>query len=393
MTSTTQARPLPPLGLYVHIPWCERKCPYCDFPSQVRPPSLPEQAYVAALLTDLADEIARLDEPRDIETLFIGGGTPSLLSGPSIEALLDAIRRLANLAPDAEITLEVNPGTSDAGRLAAYRMAGVNRLSIGVQSFSDIQLRHLGRIHDARTATATIVAARDAGFANVNLDLMFGLPHQTDDDVQADIETAIALTPEHISYYELTIEPGTPFGRRPPVRPNEDGLAEGLRHASASLERAGFRQYEVSAWAQPGHRCRHNLNYWTFGDYLGIGAGAHGKLTRSAPWSVERSHKNSSPEVYLAVYQGHRTSGPASGRRQRLSDDVLVLEFMINALRLTDGFPPGLFEARTGIPLARIRDALDRAHRDQLLEFDEERIRPTDLGRTFLDDLLHRFTR
>ncbi|WP_338115591.1 radical SAM family heme chaperone HemW [Thiococcus pfennigii] len=378
-----------PLSLYIHVPWCLRKCPYCDFGSRPRPAALPEWAYRDALLRDLARELADLATPRPLTSIFIGGGTPSLLSGETIDGLLRGIRALADLAPDIEITLEANPGSADAARFAAYRAAGVNRLSIGVQTLAAEHLARLGRIHDPGQARAAVAAARAAGFANLNLDLMYGLPRQTAADMAADIEGAIALEPEHISYYQLTIEPDTPFGRARPPLPDEDLVADAHEAAVARLAAAGFAHYETSAFARPGRRCRHNLNYWAFGDYIGIGAGAHGKLTFAAPDRVARRIKREGPEAYLAA-RGH---GGFASSEERLAEDDLALEFMLNALRLAEGFPVGLFEARTGLPIDRLLSRLEAAERRGLLILNDGWIRPSDLGRRFLDDLLGLFVR
>ncbi|AGA88954.1 putative oxygen-independent coproporphyrinogen III oxidase [Thioflavicoccus mobilis 8321] len=386
LTATGDA---PPLALYIHVPWCERKCPYCDFGSRPRPRVLPESAYREALLRDLALELDGLPARRPLTSIFIGGGTPSLLAGETVDGLLRGIRALADLAPDIEVTLEANPGTADAARFAAYRAAGVNRFSIGVQSFAARHLERLGRIHDPRQARAAVAAARAAGFANVNLDLMHGLPGQTASEMAADIEAAVALEPEHISYYQLTVEAGTPFGRDRPLLPDEDLIADGHRAAVEWLAGVGFAQYETSAFARVGRRCRHNLNYWEFGDYIGIGPGAHGKLTLARPGRVVRRVKCAGPSDYLAAVD----RGGFTAVEHELGEDDLVLEFMLNALRLTEGFPTRLFEARTGLPVARITPGIDLAVRRGLLVSTDGWIRPSDLGGRFLDDLLQLFVR
>lgn len=374
----------PPLSLYIHIPWCLKKCPYCDFASRPLTGTIPETAYCAALLADLTEEIERLAQPRPVTSIFFGGGTPSLLSGALIERLMAGIRDRIALASDAEVTLEANPGAADAGRFAAYSAAGVNRLSIGVQSLSVRQLRRLGRIHDPDQARNAVTAARAAGFKNINLDLMYGLPTQTAEECEADITTALAMAPEHLSYYQLTLEPGTPLYLDRPPLPNEDLIAERHADAVARLAAAGYTQYETSAFALPGRRCRHNLNYWEFGDYLGIGAGAHGKLSIRLPGRVERRVKHTNPDEYLAAIR----TGDFIESQERLSEADLALDFLINALRLHEGFPVELFERRTGLARARLIQQLERARRRGFLILDAGHIRPTALGQRFQDDLL-----
>ena len=368
-----------PLGLYIHIPWCVRKCPYCDFNSHRAPQALPEADYVDALLRDLAVQAQRV-AGRTLQTVFIGGGTPSLFSGRAIGELLAGAARLLPLAPDAEITLEANPGTAEAGRFADYRAAGVNRLSIGVQSLDDASLRALGRIHDQTQALAAVDMARRAGFDNLNLDLMYGLPRQTPEAALADLEALIGLGPEHLSWYQLTLEPNTLFHHDPPPLPDDDTLGEMMEAGLERLSEAGFVQYEVSAHARPGRQARHNLNYWRFGDYLGIGAGAHAKLT-AADGTVRRYARPRHPRDYLA-------DPVAPGSERRLSPDELPIEFFLNALRLSEGVPAALFEARTGLPLAVVADRLAEARARGLLAPDPERLRPTPLGQRFLNDLL-----
>ncbi|HMV72291.1 MAG TPA: radical SAM family heme chaperone HemW, partial [Pseudomonadales bacterium] len=330
----------PPLALYIHLPWCERKCPYCDFNSHTVSEEAPFVAYVQRLLQDLELELDGV-AGRELQSIFIGGGTPSLCPDPLIATLLDGVRARMVLATDAEITLEANPGSADAGRFAGYRAAGVNRLSIGVQSFDDTSLAALGRVHDARGAHAAITAARAAGFDALNLDLMHGLPGQTDAMAMADLAAALAHTPEHLSWYQLTLEPNTVFHRHPPRLPGEDTLAEIQEHGERLLTAAGYTRYEVSAWAHPGFRCRHNLNYWHFGDYLGIGAGAHGKLSLGRPARVVRTRRTRSPADYLAG------SVQANRIQETVEPSQLVLEFLMNALRLPDGTTVTEFEART----------------------------------------------
>jgi putative oxygen-independent coproporphyrinogen III oxidase len=374
-----------PLALYVHLPWCVRKCPYCDFNSHPGRDAPPFNAYVERLLLDLELELREPAARRPIASIFIGGGTPSLFPGPAIRRLLDGIRARVELFPDAEISLEANPGTVDAAHFAAYREAGVNRLSIGVQSLSAEPLERLGRIHTPAEARAAVQIARAQGFDNLNLDLMFALPGQTLDMARADLDALIELDPEHVSYYQLTLEPDTAFGAHPPELPEPDLAAEMGLEGAARLDAAGYGRYEVSAYARPGRQCRHNLNYWRFGDYLGIGAGAHGKLS-TANTRIQRTEKPAHPNHYL-------NADPAQplGIRYELSDADLILEFALNALRLTHGFEPGLFTATTGLPWWRIAPVLEAAACDGLLNLSAERILPTPLGRDFLDDLVGRF--
>ena len=380
----------PPLALYIHTPWCVRKCPYCDFNSHAAGRSPPFVRYVAQLLADLERELRAPAAQRPLASIFIGGGTPSLFPGPAIRALLDGIRARARLAPEIEITLEANPGAADAHRFAAYRAAGVNRLSIGVQSLSDRQLARLGRIHRAGEARAAVAAARAVGFDNLNLDLMFALPDQTLPEAAADLEALIELAPEHVSYYQLTLESGTDFFAHPPTLPDADLAADLAVQGLERLSLAGYRQYEVSAYARAQRQCQHNLNYWRFGDYLGIGAGAHGKLTvstdASSGWRIRRSVKDPHPQTYLET-----PSERLTGRRSELTEQDCVCEFILNAMRLTQGFEPGLFSQTTGWPIARLADRLERAAADGLLILSADRIRPTTLGRDFLDDLVSRF--
>jgi len=373
---------LPPLSLYVHIPWCVRKCPYCDFNSTASRDGLDEAAYVDALLKDLEAELPFV-HGRELRSIFIGGGTPSLFSGPAIERLLDGVRQCIPCPVDMEVTLEANPGASEAEHFAGYRQAGVNRLSIGVQSFHEESLRKLGRIHGPDEAVAAVEAARAAGFDNLNLDLMFGLPGQGLEQAMGDLQTATALDPEHISYYQLTLEPGTVFYRAPPSLPEDDLIWEIFRQGQAWLAEQVFCQYEVSAYAQPGRECRHNLNYWVFGDYLGIGAGAHGKLSDPSG-QVRRRWKVPEPGGYMRSVGGNEV---LSGE-QVLGEADLVLEFMMNALRLSQGFGVGLFEERCGLPLHRIQGQLDEAVNKGLLELSPDWVRPTAQGRMFLDDLV-----
>lgn len=372
---------LPPLSLYVHLPWCTRKCPYCDFNSHQSAEELPFEAYVDALRDDLALDLPWV-QGRECQTIFIGGGTPSLFPGAAIRRLLAGVRERLPLATDAEITLEANPGSAEAARFAAYREAGVNRLSIGVQSFDDRRLAALGRIHDSAAAREAVVAARAAGFTNINLDLMHGLPGQDADAAAQDLATAIAQGVPHLSWYQLTIEPNTVFHSRPPVLPVEDELAGIQQQGEEQLAQAGYAQYEVSAFARPGHRCRHNLNYWGFGDYLGIGAGAHGKITLPGEGRVVRSRRSRVPKDYLVAEAVARRDVSA------VEAEELPLEFLMNALRLCEGVLAEDVEARTGVALASLDVALSALRAKGLLVADAKRLCTTPTGFRFLDSVL-----
>jgi oxygen-independent coproporphyrinogen-3 oxidase len=376
--------PLPPLSLYVHIPWCVRKCPYCDFNSHEVKRGLPETAYLDALWADLDQELSEV-AARSLHSVFIGGGTPSLLSPKTVASLLTGVRDRIPYLPNIEMTLEANPGTVDRDVLAGFRAAGVNRLSIGVQSFNPELLTRIGRIHSRPEAIAAFEAARRAGFENVNLDLMFGLPGETVGEAIEDIETAIALAPEHISFYQLTIEPNTWFYRYPPELPEDDALWEMQQRCQERLAVVGYHQYEVSAYTRPGYACRHNLNYWRFGDYLGIGAGAHAKISHAD--RIVRRWKLKHPEAYLKNAQG-----PARiGGENTLAPADIAFEFMLNALRLTQGFSTDLFWARTGLSLSAVQQPLQQAEARGLISWDQYRIRPTELGSRYLNELLLMF--
>jgi oxygen-independent coproporphyrinogen-3 oxidase len=395
--SSLHFRALPPLALYIHIPWCARKCPYCDFNSHEARAPAPEDRYVAALVADLELALPQV-WGRRITSVFFGGGTPSLFSARSIDAILAAVRARLALAPDAEITLEANPGTVEAGKFREFRAGGINRLSLGIQSFDPRHLKALGRIHDGNEARRAIEIAM-SNFDNVNLDLMYGLPAQSVEEAVADIETAASRSPQHISAYHLTIEPNTYFHRFPPQLPDEDASAAMQEAIEARLATAGYEHYETSAFAKRGKRtpitnhesritdcaCRHNLNYWTFGDYLGIGAGAHSKLSFSG--RIVRQMRVKHPDRYLEsaglgtpVQEEHEVGAGAAG-----------FEFMMNALRLNDGFPAHLFEERAGLPITTVLRALDEAERRGLIARNHTRIAPTALGRRFLNDLLQIF--
>ncbi|MEW5838130.1 MAG: radical SAM family heme chaperone HemW [Pseudomonadota bacterium] len=376
---------LPPLALYIHIPWCVRKCPYCDFNSHEAPSALPEFEYVDAMLRDLEQDLP-LVWGRPITSIFIGGGTPSLFSAEALDRLFSGLRARLKLLPDIEITLEANPGTVEAGKFREFRALGINRLSIGVQSFNDAQLQALGRIHGAKEAIAAAEAAHGAGFSDFNLDLMHGLPGQTLTDAQADMRQAIALHPSHISYYQLTLEPNTWFYQHPPQLPDDEHLADIEEAGQSLLAEAGYAQYEVSAYARPGLRCAHNLNYWEFGDYLGIGAGAHGKITLPAEQRILRRARSKNPRDYQL-----QAGTPTAYSEEAPKPQEAAFEFMLNALRLKHGFAPHLVQERAGIPLALIRHSLQQAEQAGLLEWSIQRIAPTPLGWRYLNDLLQHF--
>jgi oxygen-independent coproporphyrinogen-3 oxidase len=371
---------LPPLALYVHIPWCVRKCPYCDFNSHERSGTLPEKEYLERVMLDL-EELLPSVWGRPLVSVFIGGGTPSLFSPGSIDALLSGVRARLKLEPGAEITLEANPGAVEAARFRGFRDAGVNRISIGVQSFDERMLGALGRIHGAEEARRAIEAAA-ASFDNVNIDLMYGLPGQTAAMARADIEEAARAGVPHVSAYQLTIEPNTVFWSKPPQLPEHDLCADMQVMIEKILDQEGYQHYETSAFARPGRRCRHNLNYWEFGDYLGIGAGAHGKI--SFPDRITRHERMKQPREYMNM------KNPPAGEKA-IPADQLPFEFMLNALRLVEGFPVKLFEERTGLPLISIQNSLAKAEEAGLLERDWQRIRPTARGQRFLNELLALF--
>lgn len=375
---------LPPLSLYIHLPWCERKCPYCDFNSHELRTPIPEAEYVDALIKDLEQELPGV-WGRVCHTVFIGGGTPSLFSPAAIDRLLSGVRARLSLAPGAEITLEANPGSSEAAAFKGFREAGVNRLSIGVQSFDAGHLEAIGRIHDPHEARAAVAAARDAGFDNFNLDLMFALPGQSVAQALSDAQTAVDCGAAHLSFYQLTLEPNTRFHRHPPELPDEETSWRMQREIQALLAGQGYEQYEVSAYARPGRRCLHNLNYWQFGDYLGIGAGAHAKITVHD--RIERSAKVRSPASYLRKAGGEERIASA----RTLSGDDAVFEFMLNALRLTEPVSIAMFQQRTGRTLAAVNDVIKQAEQDGLLRIEKGALSTTDQGFRFLNELLERF--
>lgn len=381
-----QFQTLPPLSLYIHLPWCVRKCPYCDFNSHPLRQELPEQAYVAALLQDLERDLPSV-WGRTVQNIFIGGGTPSLFSSDAIDRLLSGIRARLPLRPGAEITLEANPGTAEQARFSGYREAGVNRLSIGVQSLSDTHLHRLGRIHTAHEACLAIEAARKAGFDNCNLDLMFALPQQNLQQAMDDLRALIALQPEHLSWYQLTLEPNTLFHASPPQLPDDDQRTEMLLAGEDLLHRHGYARYEVSAWSQPDSQCRHNLNYWQFGDYLGIGAGAHAKISDADQQRIRRTSKQRHPTEYL------QQAGTAHSilEQHDLSDADIVFEFALNRLRLKQPFTTTEFERVSGLSRKHLDIPLAAAVQQELLIRDNEQIRHTDRGWMFLNDLIERF--
>jgi putative oxygen-independent coproporphyrinogen III oxidase len=382
-SASTLTRPkfktLPPLALYVHVPWCLKKCPYCDFNSHEKRGDVPEGAYVDTLFKDLEFALPAI-WGRRVYSIFIGGGTPSLLAPESIDRLLSGIRARLPIEPDAEITLEANPGTFERAKFDGFNKAGVNRLSIGVQSFDPRQLQALGRVHDADEARRATEAAMTI-FETVNLDLMYALPGQTLDDAQRDVEAALKFAPPHLSFYHLTIEPNTFFHRHPPPLPDDDLAADMEQMIDAALARAGHFHYETSAYAQPAHECRHNLNYWRFGDYLGIGAGAHSKLSFAD--AILRQMRWKHPQQYMArVSKGEPVQEEAEVTRADVG-----FEFMLNALRLAEGVPTALFAERTGFSLSLVSREIEIATRKGLLEPDPAVIKPTSLGRRFLNDL------
>ena len=376
----------PPLSLYVHIPWCIKKCPYCDFNSHTGFESFDEQTYIDALLADLDRDTEHTDQ-RTLSTIFIGGGTPSLFSPTSIDRLLRGVRSRMSVSERCEVTLEANPGSVDTGRFAEFRMAGVSRLSIGVQSFDDDMLGRIGRIHDGTTARAAVEAGLAAGYASVNLDLMYALPGQTCTQALDDVKTAVSMSPDHISHYQLTIEPNTLFYAQRPVTPGLDETWEMQQICLAELVGAGYQHYEISAYARRGAQCGHNLNYWRFGDYLGIGAGAHGKLTRVANQVVERREKHKHPKRYLAGMENQNFIQ----QYKICSEQELIFEFMLNRCRLRETFSLGEFERYTGQGRSVIADRILVAKDDGLLCQSGDDVSWTPFGLRFLDDLLLRF--
>ncbi len=374
---------LPPLALYIHIPWCVRKCPYCDFNSHTASPVLPEQEYVDALLADLDQDLHAV-YGRELTSIFFGGGTPSLFSAEALGRLLKGVEQRIPFAADIEITLEANPGTFEQEKFVAYRKLGINRLSIGIQSFQQEKLEALGRIHNGDEAVRAAGMARQAGFDNFNLDLMHGLPDQSLDDALSDLRQAIALKPTHISWYQLTLEPNTVFWNQPPVLPEDDTLWDIQEAGQALLAEHGYAQYEVSAYAQAGRPARHNLNYWSFGDFIGIGAGAHGKLSHP-DGRIVRTWKTRLPKDYL-----NPTKSFQAGEKS-LSNDEMPFEFLMNALRLTAGVESRLYPERTGLSLETLAEGRREAEQSGLLQVEPSRLAATERGQLFLNDLLQQF--
>lgn len=376
---------LPPLSLYVHIPWCVRKCPYCDFNSHESAAKIPENDYLKALFRDLTNDLPWVQN-RKIHSIFFGGGTPSLFSANAIEKIIQEAETLIGFEDDIEITLEANPGTAEQQKFADFKSAGINRLSIGVQSFNNDHLKALGRIHDGDNALRAIEMAQICGFKRFNIDLMHGLPKQTRVQAISDLETAINTGATHISWYQLTIEPNTAFYSKPPILPIEDQLADIQDLGLQTLAKAGFEQYEISAFARNDQQCKHNINYWQFGDYLGIGAGAHGKITLPDQNSIIRSAKTRLPKHYLNQGTSVLTSN------KPIAQDQLALEFMMNGLRLTNGVKKNLLNSRTGLSTDHIEDKIEQLNQEGFLKHHSSHYCTTDLGARFLDTILQRFS-
>jgi len=374
----------PPLSLYIHIPWCVRKCPYCDFNSHESPVDIPEDDYIDVLLDDFDRDYSECSR-REIVSIFIGGGTPSLFSGAGFDRILGYLRRHGNLAEDIEVTMEANPGTAEAKKFSDFRAAGINRLSLGIQSFDDKSLSLLGRIHDGKQSRLAIETALGAGFDNFNLDLMHGLPNQTQSNALSDLTAAISYHPTHLSWYQLTIEPNTAFYRRPPTLPLEDVLRGIQLSGEAVLFQHGFSQYEISAFATENRQSRHNLNYWKFGDYIGIGAGAHGKISFPASDTIIRTRKHRQPNHYMKNTVDH------TAQRLIVGEDERVLEFMMNALRLKEGFSISEFEDHSGQAFSAIAKQVDSLNESGLLLLLNQQIRATEKGYHFLNNLLEEF--
>lgn len=374
---------LPPLSLYVHVPWCVRKCPYCDFNSHAKTAELPESAYIDALIEDLDQDVSFIQD-RPLQSIFIGGGTPSLFSATAYQRLLAALKQRLHFSDDIEITLEANPGTLEQGRFEGYREAGINRLSIGVQSFNSEQLTKLGRVHNSDDALKAIATAQAAGYSNFNIDLMHGLNEQSQADALQDLQIAIDAGAPHISWYQLTIEPNTEFYSRPPTLPVETEIMTIQRQGFALLAKAGFQRYEVSAFARAGHQARHNLNYWQFGDYLALGAGAHGKIT-TANGDILRYQKTRKPEDYL------KRSPSRSSKSEVIAPEDIPLEFMMNALRLSEGFSQTLFEQRSGLNWTIVADTIRTLQARGLIQEQAGQFKATQRGFVMLDSLLGEF--
>lgn len=374
---------MPPISLYIHFPWCIQKCPYCDFNSHALKNGIPEQAYVDALLTDLENDLGLLTTERSVNSIFMGGGTPSLFSPEALNRLLDGVRQGMPLSEDCEITLEANPGTFESAKFREFRNLGINRLSIGIQSFNDRHLQKLGRIHDSAEAIKAVEIAGLAGFDNLNLDLMFGLPDQSETEALEDINTAIDLNPSHLSFYQLTLEPNTYFHKFPPKLPEDETIYATQRACQNLLAQHGYQQYEISAFARQGFQCRHNRNYWRFGDYLGIGAGAHGKISRTLPHDIVRTVKPKSPEQYLRQ--------PTTSSIETIAVEQLPLEFLMNHLRLREGFCLDDYRALTGLVPDTLQPALTRCLQRGLLVEQQQQISCSEKGWDFLDLILEKF--
>ncbi|MCQ1057573.1 radical SAM family heme chaperone HemW [Photobacterium sp. ZSDE20] len=377
----------PPLSLYIHIPWCVQKCPYCDFNSHALKADIPELDYIDALIEDLDTDLAKYDlnrQARELHSIFIGGGTPSLISAPEIGRLLDAVKQRIPFSKDIEITMEANPGTVEAGRFNAYRAVGVNRISIGIQSFQDEKLKRLGRIHGSKEAITAAGLAKEAGLDSFNIDLMHGLPDQSIDDALSDLKQAIALQPPHLSWYQLTIEPNTLFYSKPPVLPDDDDLWDIFEQGHQLLAEAGYVQYEISGYSKPDYQCRHNLNYWRFGDYLGIGCGAHGKLS-FADGTITRTVKVKHPRGYL------NPAKPYLDQENQVAASERPFEFFMNRFRLLEACPKQDYVDRTGLPLSSIERPINWALEQNYLEDKGEQWQITEHGKLFLNDLLAAF--
>lgn len=374
----------PPLSLYIHIPWCVRKCPYCDFNSHEAKGAVPEDQYLAALMEELERHLFMVGK-RPIQSIFFGGGTPSLFSAKTIELILQGVAKRCTLAPQIEITMEANPGTIDQVRFVDFRLAGINRLSLGIQSLQNEKLKVLGRIHDRDNAMRAIEIAKAAGFDNFNLDLMYGLPDQSIEDALHDLKTAISFHPTHLSWYQLTIEPNTLFYHHTPTLPVDDTIWEMQLAGQEFIRASGFNQYEVSAYSLPNKECKHNLNYWEFGDYLGIGAGAHSKMTNAQTGEVIRFSQIRHPKDYLVKEKRQDVN------KKMISENDLAFEFMLNVLRLTKGVPVSLFAERIGLPIEQVMGTIDLAKQRGLLLDDDKVICPSELGRKFLNNLVEMF--
>lgn len=378
------SRLAPPLSLYIHFPWCIQKCPYCDFNSHALTEELPEGRYITALLNDLTQDLAQFQETRVIQSIFMGGGTPSLFSAPQLDRLLIAMQQQLTFSDDIEITLEANPGTFESDKFAAYRAIGINRLSIGIQSFNDGHLQRLGRIHSAQEAIRAVNIAKQAGFDNFNLDLMFGLPESNQQDSLRDVQQAIALQPSHISFYQLTLEPNTYFHKYPPALPGDEAIFDEQLACQKLLAEYGYQQYEISAYSQQGRQCRHNINYCSFGDYLGIGAGAHGKISTALPANIMRTTKPKQPQQYLRQAKDDRLLQP-------IKESDLPLEFIMNHLRLKKGFSLETYTQRTGLAAQSLQPALGQCVEQGLLLEHGQHYQCSEKGWHFLDSILENF--